>query len=73
MRNEKLSYQPNKTRLFAEDIAWLTKFSQFYKYLAKNGNTEIDEIMKTELNTCMSRSYKRTHSDKFRLVHKYVK
>jgi len=48
----------------------LAKFSQFDEYLAKNGNTETDEIMKTELNIC--KNYKRKHSDKFRLVQKYA-
>jgi hypothetical protein len=56
------------SRLFAENIAWLTKFSQFDEYLAKNGNTEFDEIMKTELNIC--KSCKRSQCDKFRLVYK---
>jgi hypothetical protein len=72
MENEKLLCQPNKTLDFSSKIphGWQHFLNLMNTSQKKNGNTEIDEIMKTELNIC--KSYTRNHSDKFRLVHKYV-
>jgi len=68
--NEKLLDRPNEVIFFfVIVIILLAKFSEFEKYLAKDGKINVYKIMKT---ISKYKNHTRSHSTTLRLRHRYA-